>query len=90
LRAGYELRVGEIVLHARVDDGRVEVAEGALPGADLVIETGPAIRALMAGELSPAAAVENGAVRLKGSRKLLTRFVEIFRIEPMPAIRSTV
>jgi hypothetical protein len=44
----------------------------------------------MAGELSPAAAVENGAVRLKGSRKLLTRFVEIFRIEPMPAIRSTV
>lgn len=90
LRAGYELRVGEIVLHARVDDGRVEVAEGALPGADLLIEAGPGIRALMAGELSPAAAVESGAVRLKGSRKLLTRFVEIFRIEPMPAIRSTV
>ena len=89
-QAGYELHVGEIVLHARVDDGRVEVAAGALPGADLVIAAGPGIRALMAGELSPAAAVENGTVHVKGSRKLLTRFAEIFRIEPMPATRSTV
>ena len=85
LRAGYELRVGPIVLHARVDDGRVEVAGGALEGADLVIDAGPGIRALMAGELSPAAAIENGTVRLTGDAALLTRFAAIFRIEPMPA-----
>lgn len=84
-RAGFEVRVGEIVLHARVDNGRVTVAEGALPGADLTIEVGPGIRALLAGELSPAAAIENGTARVTGNPELLTRFAEIFRIEPMPA-----
>ena len=87
-RAGYELRVGEIVLHARVDDGRVKAAAGALPGANLIIEAGPGIRALMAGELSPADAVANGTVHLTGNSRLLTRFAKIFRIEPMPAPRS--
>ena len=84
LRAGYELRVGEIVLHARVDDGKVQVGAGALPGAQLVIEAGPGIRALMAGEMSAAAAVECGAVRLTGNAELLQRFAEIFRIDAMP------
>jgi DNA-binding HxlR family transcriptional regulator len=85
--AAYELRMGEVVLHARVDDGRVNVAEGPVPGPDLVIEAGPGIRALMAGELSPAGAIENGTVHLTGDPKLLTRFAEIFRIDPMPAPR---
>ncbi len=85
VRAGFELRVGEIVLHARVDDGRVHVAQGALTGADLTIEAGPGIRALMAGELSPAAAIETGTVQLTGDPALLTRFAQIFRIDPMPA-----
>ena len=84
LRAGFELRVGEIVLHARVDDGHVDVAQGALPGADLAIEAGPGIRALMAGELTPAGAIENGTVHVTGNPELLARFAEIFRIEPMP------
>ncbi len=88
IRARYVLRVGEIVLHARVDDGRVDVAEGSLPDADLAIEAGPVIRALMAGELSPADAIENGTVHLTGNPELLTRFAEIFRIEPMPAVRA--
>jgi DNA-binding HxlR family transcriptional regulator len=87
-RAGYELRVGEIVLHARVDDGRVDVAEGSLPGADLTIEAGPGIRAVMAGELSPADAVASGTVHLSGDAELLSRFAEIFRIEPMPRAGS--
>jgi putative sterol carrier protein len=76
------------VLHARVGDGRVEVAEGPLPGPDLTIVAGPGIRALMAGELSPAAAVETGAVQVTGDPALLARFAEIFRIEPLPARRS--
>jgi len=87
-RAGFELRVAAVVLHARVDDGCVEVAEGSLPGADLAIEAGPGIRALMAGELSPAYAVESGVVQLTGNPELLQRFAEIFRIEPMPPLRS--
>jgi DNA-binding HxlR family transcriptional regulator/putative sterol carrier protein len=87
-RAGYELRFGEIVIHARITNGKVEVAEGPLPDPDLVIEAGPAIKALMAGETSPAAAIESGSVRLTGNPDLLTRFVAIFHIEPMPPPRS--
>lgn len=88
LRAGYELRVGELVLHARVEDGRVKVAEGALPGADLVMEAGPGIRALMAGEITPSDAIANGTVHVTGDPELLARFAEIFRIDPMATPHS--
>ena len=86
LRARYVLRLGEIVVHARIDHGTLEAGEGALPEADLVIETGPAIRALLAGELSPGEAVESGSVRLSGKRDLLARFVEVFHIPPAPLV----
>ena len=42
----------------------------------------------MAGDVSPADAIANGIVHLTGDAALLTRFAEIFRIEPMPAIRT--
>ncbi|HYH78942.1 MAG TPA: winged helix-turn-helix transcriptional regulator [Longimicrobium sp.] len=77
---GYELRLGPVVIHARVEDGRLEVAEGPLADADLVIEAGPAIRALMAGEMTPAEAIARGVVQLTGDPALLTRFAETFRI----------
>jgi DNA-binding HxlR family transcriptional regulator len=81
LETSFELRLGDIVLHLRIAGGRlVEAAEGPLPGADLVIETGPAIRALMAGEITPAEAVANGSVRLTGDESLLARFAGIFHI----------
>lgn len=76
----YELRMGEVVIHMRVGHGELAVADGSLPDADLVIETGPAIRALLAGELSPAGAIASGSVRLRGDSGLLTRFVETFRL----------
>jgi DNA-binding HxlR family transcriptional regulator len=85
LHAGYELRVGDIVLHARVDDGKLKAAAGPLQAPDLVIEAGPAIKDLMSGTIGPAEAIENGSVHLKGDAALLTRFAEIFRIEAMPA-----
>ncbi|HEX6472707.1 MAG TPA: winged helix-turn-helix transcriptional regulator [Streptosporangiaceae bacterium] len=85
-RLGYELRAGQMVIHMRVDGGRLDVAAGPLPGADLVIEAGPALRPLMAGEVSPAEAIESGGVRLTGDPELLARFVEIFRIPGPPAV----
>ncbi|HEX3464644.1 MAG TPA: winged helix-turn-helix transcriptional regulator [Candidatus Elarobacter sp.] len=88
VRAGFELRVGEIVLHARVEDGRVRVAGGPLPEADLVIHAGPGVRALMAGEVSPADALAQGVVKIDGDEALLARFAEIFRIDPLPALSS--
>jgi DNA-binding HxlR family transcriptional regulator len=87
LRARYELRMGEVVVHAQIADGALEVGEGSLPEADLVIDTGPAIRPLLAGELSPAEAIESGEVQLTGDRELLSRFVEVFSI-PSPCPRT--
>ena len=82
---GYELRVGPITLHARIDEGRLSVGEGSLPNADLIIETGPAIRALMAAELAPVDAIQCGAVTLTGDPALLERFVDVFHIPPTPS-----
>jgi hypothetical protein len=50
-----------------------------------LIETGPAIKALIAGEIGPAEALENGSVRLTGAPDLLARFVEVFQIPPRPS-----
>jgi DNA-binding HxlR family transcriptional regulator len=85
LRLGYEVRIGDVVVHALVDDGRVAVEQGPLPRPDLVIDTGPELRALLAGELGPSEAVAGGAVRLTGDPALLDRFVQVFHIPPPPA-----
>jgi DNA-binding HxlR family transcriptional regulator len=85
LQAGYELRFGEIVVHASVDHGALEVDEGPLAGADLVLETDVTLHPLFTGALSPAKAIESGRVRVSGKRKLFERFVEVFHIPPVPA-----
>jgi hypothetical protein len=74
------LRMGDVVIHARVHDGSVDVGTGELENADLIIEAGPAIRMLMAGEITPGDALASGAVSIKGKRQLLARFAQIFRI----------
>jgi DNA-binding HxlR family transcriptional regulator/putative sterol carrier protein len=81
----YELRVGEAVVHARIADGALHAAPGPLPGADLAIEAGPVLGELLRGELTPAAALRSGAVRLKGKKALFAAFVGCFRIGPAPS-----
>jgi DNA-binding HxlR family transcriptional regulator/putative sterol carrier protein len=95
LRASYLLRLGEISVHAIIDDGRAEIGKGPLPGADLIIEAGPALKALIAGEMSPREAIETGSVRLKvgdvclaNDPGLLAWFVEVFHIPPAPCVRD--
>ncbi|MDP9110625.1 MAG: winged helix-turn-helix transcriptional regulator [Candidatus Eremiobacteraeota bacterium] len=80
LRATYELRMGEIVLHVRVNNGKLDVKPGPLPDADLVIEAGPAIKMLMSRELTPKDAIANGSVHLTGDAHLLERFADVFQI----------
>jgi DNA-binding HxlR family transcriptional regulator len=81
LRVGYEFRIGDIVFHARVDDGTLHAAPGSLPGADLIIEPGVAMKGLMTGEISPAEALEKGTVRIiSGDPALVHRFAELFHI----------
>jgi DNA-binding HxlR family transcriptional regulator len=84
LQAGYELRFGEIVVHARVDQGALEVDEGPLADPDLVLETDVTLHPLLTGELGPADAIEIGRVRVRGKRKLFERFVDVFHIPPVP------
>jgi DNA-binding HxlR family transcriptional regulator/putative sterol carrier protein len=88
LRASYELRLGQIVVHARVDDGTLEVDEGPIANADLVLETDLSLHPLLTGELGPAEAIENGRVRLTGKRKLFEQFVEVFHI-PALSVAAT-
>ena len=78
--ASYELRVGEVVLHAIIDRGTLSVEPGEYPGAQLTITAGPAIRAVMAGELTPTEAVKSGAVSLTGDAGLFDQFAATFRI----------
>jgi DNA-binding HxlR family transcriptional regulator len=79
-RVAYELRVGSIVLNAIVENGAAAVGAGAVSSPDLVIEAGPGIRAVMAGEIEPGEAVDSGIVRLKGRFTDFERFARMFRI----------
>jgi DNA-binding HxlR family transcriptional regulator len=78
--ASYELRVGDVVLHAVIDKGALTVEPGDYPAADLIISSGPAIRAVMAGEITPADAVSSGAVLLEGNTPLFEKFATYFHI----------
>ena len=80
VRATYELRFGAIVLHLRVAGRKLAVSAGPLPGADLVIESGPAIKMLLSGELSARDAVAQGVVKIAGDPALLEQFSRMFRI----------
>lgn len=84
LSASYELRVGPLTLHARIADGHLVAAPGPLPDADLVIHAGPVFKHLLSGELSPAEALRSGSVQIVGDPSLFDRFVQLFRIAPIP------
>lgn len=76
--ATYELRTGDFFVNVSIDDGKLTVAPGELPGADLVIVNGPGMKALMAGEVSPADAVASGEVEVSGDAERLAGFVAAF------------
>ena len=84
LRATFEVRAGDAVAHARVANGVLTAAPGSIDRPDLVIETGPALRELMAGAITPGDALASGLVRIVGDRQLLDRFAEIFRLPLSP------
>jgi DNA-binding HxlR family transcriptional regulator len=83
-RASYELHFGEIVINVRVRGAKLVVEKGPLPGADLVVQAGIRIKSMMTGEMTPAEALRSGAIHIIGDPALLTRFAEMFRIDPLP------
>ena len=76
----YQLNLGPIVLHMDVDDGNLRVAAGEAQDRDIVIEAGPAIKALMAGEITPDEALADGSVKITGNPDLLKQFAATFSI----------
>jgi len=76
----YQLCLGEVVVHMDIDDGNLQVGGGEAPDRDVVIEAGPAIKALMAGEVTPDEALADGSVRVTGDPELLKQFAETFHI----------
>ncbi len=80
VKSSYELRMGPVVIHARIDDGKIDAGVGPLPDADLVIEAGPGLKAVMARDITPREALAQGLVRITGDPALFDRFGELFRI----------
>jgi DNA-binding HxlR family transcriptional regulator len=76
----YGARFGDDGLLIRVDGPRLVVDRGDGP-ADLAFASGPGIRRLFSGELTPDAAIDAGVVEvLRGPRTLLTRFATTFHL----------
>jgi DNA-binding HxlR family transcriptional regulator len=98
----FQIEVGAVELRAQVSGGALKTVQiappaspvgGSLPGGEpeLRFATGPRIRHLIAGALTPAQAVEQDIVTvLQGNLELLERFARLFRIEVdrAPALRS--
>ena len=87
-----QIQAGAVELRAHVSEGELSVtqidpgesAADTVPGngPELRFATGPGIRHLIAGTLTPAQAVKQGVVTiLTGDQKLLQRFTQIFRID---------
>ncbi|MBW8761505.1 MAG: helix-turn-helix transcriptional regulator [Microbacterium sp.] len=93
--AEYELHVEDVALRASVRAGSLSVAQlapsappvgGRLPEgeADVVIVAGPGIRRLIAGELTPAEAVEQDVLAVvRGDVSWLDSFARSFHIAPL-------
>lgn len=78
-KASYELRFGELVIHAIVDRAGLTVGEGPLDGAVVLAAFAP-ISPLLTGAIDGAAALKAGLVKTSGTAEDLDRFARSFRI----------
>ena len=85
LRASYELRLGEEVFVAMVEEGRFEIARGRAHKPDATIETDAAtLAALVYKGRELAEAQRAGEVKIEGDEAAVERFVSLFPL-PEPA-----
>jgi DNA-binding HxlR family transcriptional regulator len=83
MRAAYEIRLGDDRFHARIADGRLELARGDADRPDAVLDTDPAtLRSLVFGGEKLETARREGRVRLEGDERAAARLVTLF---PRPA-----
>lgn len=77
-RVTYEIRMGELVVTAAVRGRTVDVMTGPGEDPDVVVETGPAIKTVMTGEVTPDEAVASGAAHVTGDDRAWRRFPLLF------------
>ncbi len=78
--AVYEVRVDDATAHAVIDKRAVIVYPGRHPTPDLTLQGGPGFRDVLAGEIDPDSAVQQGIVRLHGDTTLFPDFVSTFHV----------
>ncbi len=78
-KAKYELRFGEIVIHAIVDRDDLTVETGPLENAT-VLEAFAPIGPLLTGAIDGAEALKTGLLKTSGTAEDLDRFARLFRI----------
>ncbi|MEY7974471.1 winged helix-turn-helix transcriptional regulator [Saccharomonospora xinjiangensis] len=101
LRLLVELRVADVVVTAKIDDGVLVVSEGgaddrvgtttapdAPDAPDAVVHTGPVLRALLAAEISPSDAAARGLLTVSGDESATRVFGTVFVIEAAPGSRA--
>lgn len=82
LDACCELRFGDDVFRACVENGRLDIARGHASEPDVVVEADPnALAAVAYDGRDLAAAIASGDIRVEGDRRLLKRFLASF---PLP------
>lgn len=87
VRAGYQVRIANVVVHALVDDGTLVAGEGPLPAPDLVLEMDEitTLKPLLTGEITPEEAVASGLVAMTGEMSEFKRFLTVFGVSPAAA-----
>ncbi len=85
VRFSFELRVGEIVLHGRINDGALDIGKGsAVPDADLIIEPGTILKDLMTGVVTAEQALAHPSFRAIGNPALVGVFAKVFHLPSLP------
>jgi len=82
--AGFELHAGDIVVHAKVDHGKLEVNTGPLPGADAIIKPGRLLKSLMMRDMLVHEALDSEDVEIIGDPGMLATFIEMFQLPKLP------
>ncbi|MGJ9411355.1 winged helix-turn-helix transcriptional regulator [Aeromicrobium sp. CF4.19] len=87
-RRSFQVEVVDAVAHAVTSGTQVQVKSGPAHRPDLVVR-GTGLRALLAGTLSPTAALREGRISLEGPRPLLEEFTQLFHVPLESALGST-
>jgi putative sterol carrier protein len=89
LHETYEFRIGEEVIHVRVEDGSVRPGYGPAAAPVLTMTMDPAtFRDIISGAVDPPDALASGALRLEGDNKAIGRMLQVFELPITNAIKQ--